>query len=139
MGVELNIFHIEQITFRMAREMLSFDEPIPDFSTRPPNILESCLAAPFQTHAKKYLYPTFIKRVSMLFYLMIKNHPFINGNKRVAMVTLLVFLYVNDQWLVVGGDEFYKFTIRIAENPAEDKNRMLKEIEKFIKSHLKKR
>lgn len=134
----LTVNHIEHITFRMAQEMLTFDEPIPDFATRPPNILESCIAAPFQTYGNKYLYPSFLKRVSMLFYLMIKNHPFLNGNKRVAMVTLLVFLFVNNKWLEVEINKFHDFTIWVAMSPAEGKEEIVKIIEKFIKKHLRK-
>ena len=91
----ITVKEVEYIAFKLAQEMLSFDEPIPDFSTRFPNILESCLATPFQSFAKKSLYPTFVSKAAMLFYLLIKNHPFQNGNKRIAMTTLFVFLYRN--------------------------------------------
>ena len=39
---------VEYIAVTLAQEMLEFDEPIPDFATRYPNRLESCLANPFQ-------------------------------------------------------------------------------------------
>jgi len=80
---------VEYIAFKLAREMLSFDEPIPDFSTRFPNVLESCLAVPFQSFSGKSLYPTLISKAAMLFYLLIKNHPFQNGNKRIAIEKFL--------------------------------------------------
>src|SRR4030067_1579943 len=89
----------EHIPFSMAQELLSFNEPIPDFSSRPPNILESCLATPFQTFGGKFLYPRFLTRASMLFYFLIKNHPFENGNKRISITALLTFLYANKKWL----------------------------------------
>jgi hypothetical protein len=69
----ITVKEVEHITFRMAQELLSFNEPIPDFSTRAPNILESCLATPFQTFGGKFLYPRFLTRASMLFYFMIKS------------------------------------------------------------------
>lgn len=69
----ITVKEVEHITFVMAQELLSFDEPIPNFSTRPPNILESCLATPFQTFGRKFLYPSFLTRASMLFYFMIKK------------------------------------------------------------------
>ena len=67
---------VERISFRLAKELLSFNEPIPDFSTRFPNILESCLGAPFQTFSKKPLYRGLLGKAAILFYLLIKNHPF---------------------------------------------------------------
>jgi len=42
----ITIKEVEYIAFKLAQEMMAFDEPIPDFSTRYPNILESCLAFP---------------------------------------------------------------------------------------------
>ena len=87
----VTVREIEYMAIRLAKELLSFNEPIPDFSTRYPNILESCLAAPFQRFSGKYLYSSLISKASVLFYLMIKNHPFQNGNKRIAMTTLFVF------------------------------------------------
>jgi death-on-curing protein len=47
----------------------------------------------------KRLYPTLVATAAILFYLMIKNHPFQNGNKRIAITTLLTFLYNNNKWL----------------------------------------
>jgi death-on-curing protein len=132
----VTVKEVEHITFRMAQELLSFNEPIPDFSTRLPNILESCLAAPFQTFGGRFLYPNFLTRAGMLFYLMIKNHPFENGNKRIAMTTLLTFLYANKKWLRVDGQELYNFTKWIAESPPRFKEEAVKAIEKFLRSYI---
>jgi death on curing protein len=133
----ITIREVEHITFNMAQELLSFNEPIPDFSTRSPNILESCLATPFQTFGGKFLYPGFLTRASMLFYLMIKNHPFENGNKRIAITTLLTFLFANNKWLVADIQELYNFTVWIAQSPAQFKDEAVKAIEKFLKRHVK--
>ena len=90
----ISIKEVEYLALQLARE-LPYDEPIPNFSTRFPNILESCLATPFQSFSRKSLYPGLIAKSSILFYLLVKNHPFQNGNKRIAMTTLLTFLYIN--------------------------------------------
>ncbi len=95
---QITVKEVEYIAFSLAQEILSFNEPIPDFSTRFPNILESCLAVPFQRFTGKSLYPNLISKASILFYLLIKNHPFQNGNKRIAMTTLFYFLYKNKKW-----------------------------------------
>ena len=58
---------------------MEWDEPIPSFGTRFPDILESCLATPFQKYEKKYLYQGLIRKAANLFYLMIKNHRFRMG------------------------------------------------------------
>ena len=133
---ELTIAEVKYVAYRLAKELLSWDEPIPEFKTRFPNILESCLVIPFQTFGKKPLYKGMVSKAAMLFYLMIKNHPFQNGNKRIAMTTLFYFLYKNNQWLRVDNRELYNFTKWVAESNPKLKEETAKAIEKFIKMYL---
>ena len=132
----ITIKEVEYIAFKLAREMLTFNEPIPDFSTRFPNALESCLAVPFQKFSGKSLYPTLVSKAAILFYLLIKNHPFQNGNKRIAMTTLFVFLYRNGKWLKVDTQELYNFTIWVAQSPRTVKEETIAATQKFLKKHL---
>ena len=129
----ITVKEVEYIAFRLAKEIMSFNEPIPDFSTRFPNILESCVATPFQSFGGKSLYPDIISKASILFYLMIKNHPFQNGNKRIAMTTLFVFIHKNNMWIKVDTQELYNFTMWIAQSPSKFKAETVKAIEKFLK------
>ena len=132
----ISIVEVEYTAFRLAKETLDFNEPIPEFSTRFPNILESCLAIPFQQFARKSLYQGMISKAAILFYLMIKNHPFQNGNKRIAMTTLFVFLYKNKKWLEVDNQELYNFAVWVASSNAKLKDATVGAIEKFIKTYL---
>ena len=132
----ITIADVEYLAFRLAREHLSFDEPIPDFSTRFPNVLESCVVTPFQRFSGKALYPNLVAKASILFYLMIKNHPFQNGNKRIAITTLLAFLFGNGKWLKADTQEFYNFTVWVAQSPAGVKDQVVAAIQKFIRDHL---
>ncbi|MDD5681236.1 MAG: type II toxin-antitoxin system death-on-curing family toxin [Candidatus Omnitrophica bacterium] len=132
----VTIKEVEYVAFRLAQEMMSFNEPIPDFSTSFPNILESCLAAPFQTFGGRSPYRDLISKLAVLFYLMVKNHPFQNGNKRIAMTTLFVVLHKNRKWLSVDTQELYNFTMWIAQSPAKAKEETIKATEKFLRSHL---
>ena len=132
----INIIEVEYMSFRLAKELLSFNEPIPEFSTRFPNILESCLATPFQSFSGKSLYPDMISKAGILFYLIIKNHPFKNGNKRIAMTTLFVFLHKNNKWLTVDTQELYNFTMWIAQSPPRAKDEAVSATEKFLRSYI---
>lgn len=91
---ELNIKDVEYVAFRLAQELMSYNEPIPELGTRFPSKLGSCLETPFQTFGKP-LYRGLKEKAAMLFYIMVKNHPFENGNKRIAVMTLLLFLSRN--------------------------------------------
>ncbi len=132
----VKVSDVHYLAFRLAQEHLSFSEPIPDFSTRFPNILESCVLTPFQTFSGKDLYPSLVAKASVLFYLMIKNHPFQNGNKRIAITTLLVFLVLNNKWLRVDTQELYNFTVWVALSPSKLKDQVVDGIQKFIRMHL---
>lgn len=133
---KIRLLEVEYLAFALARKHLSFNEPIPDFSTRFPNVLESCLAVPFQSFSGRSLYRGLLAKAGILFYLMIKNHPFQNGNKRIAMTTLMVFLYLNDKWLIVDAQELYNFTIWVTISPASSKDETVKAIEKFLKTYV---
>lgn len=132
----VTVQEVEYLAFRFAKELLSFDEPIPDFSTRFPHSLESCLITPFQKFGRKALYPSLISKASVMFYLLIKNHPFQNGNRRIAVTTILLFLHKNNKWLRVDQQELYNFTIWVAQSPAQLKQEVVAGIEKFFRVNL---
>ena len=132
----ISIVEIEYLAFNLAKETMDFNEPIPAFSTRFPNILESCLGTPLQGFSGKSLYHGLIAKAAILFYLMVKNHPFQNGNKRIAMTTLFVLLYKNKKWLKVDNQELYNFATWVAASPARLKVETVKAVEKFIKTYL---
>ncbi|MBW1677158.1 MAG: type II toxin-antitoxin system death-on-curing family toxin [Deltaproteobacteria bacterium] len=132
----ITVADVEYLAFRLAKEHLSFNEPIPDFSTRFPNVLESCVVTPFQKFSGKALYPSLVAKAGILFYLMIKNHPFQNGNKRIAITTLLVFLLGNGKWIKADPQELYNFTVWVAQSPAELNEEVVAAIQKFIRNHL---
>lgn len=132
----ISIAEIEYLAFNLAKETMDFNEPIPAFSTRFPNILESCLGTPLQGFSGRSLYHGLIAKAAILFYLMVKNHPFQNGNKRIAMTTLFVLLHKNKKWLKVDNQELYNFATWIAASPARLKGETVKAVEKFIKTYI---
>jgi death-on-curing family protein len=126
------------VAHRLAQELMEYGEPIPPFNTRYPDKLESCLKTPFQTFQRKSLYRTFEMKAAMLFYLMIKNHPFQNGNKRVAVVTLLYFLVQNGRRLEVNNKKLYEFAKEIASSDARNKDPEVLKICDFIVQYSEK-
>ena len=136
MTKELTIEEVEFIAHDLAKEWMSWDEPIPDFSTRFPGTLESCLGTPFQTFGKRLLYQGIMNQASILFYLLVKNHPFQNGNKRIAITSLMVFLYGNRKWLDVDIQEFYNFAVWVAASPPKLKDETVNAVHAFIKRYI---
>lgn len=132
----ITISEVEQVAHELARKLMAWDEPIPDFNSRFPNILESCLATPFSTFGKKSLYQGLAGKAAILFYLMVKNHPFENGNKRVAVMTVLIFLAKNYKWLKVSPDLLYNTAVWVAESPPDFKDQVVEAFTKLVKKHL---
>ena len=134
--VLLSMAEVELVAFELANKLLKYNEPIPDFGTRFPGILESCLVAPFQKFSGKYLYKGLTKKSAVLFYLMIKNHPFKNGNKRIAMMAMLYLLYKNYKWLEVDNQVLYNFAKWVAASDSSVKDATIQAVEKFLGDHL---
>ena len=62
---------------------------------RDEGLLESALAAPFQSFGGIDAYPSLQQRAARLAYGLVNNHPFVDGNKRIGAHTMLVFLALN--------------------------------------------
>ena len=132
----LSIAEVEYVAFSLAKELMEWDEPIPAFNLRFPNALESCITTPFQKFGGKNLYKGLVHKGAILFYLMVKNHPFRNGNKRIAMTTLFYFLYKNKKALKVDNQELYNFAKWVAESHPKFKSQTVSAIEKFLNLYI---
>ncbi len=130
----LTLQDFEDICFSIVKMHYQFNEPIPDFKTRYPDKLETILEIPKQNVFGKELYPTIYEKASCYFYFIIKNHPFLNGNKRLAIVSTDVFLSLNQFELEVPWQEIYQFSINLAKTSPLDKN-MFKDTVLFIKKY----
>ncbi len=134
--ISLDLQAIQYVAHSLARRMMEWGEPIPDFETRYPNVLESCINTPFQKFNKKFLYKGLEEKAAVLFYLLIKNHPFQNGNKRIAVTSLLIFLHLNKKWLVTEPNGLYRFAVWIAQSPADLRDEVVMAIRKFIQKNM---
>ncbi len=132
----LTIEEIKYLAHRLAANTMDYNEPIPEFETRYPNVLESCIATPFQKFEKRSLYVGLESKGAILFYLLIKNHPFQNGNKRIAVTSLLVFLYKNNKWLKTDNKELYNLAVWVAQSSPLAREQVIIFIGKFIKTYL---
>lgn len=63
---------------------------------RDESLLESALNAPFQSFAGVEVYPSIQQKAARLCYGLVKNHAFIDGNKRIGAHVMLVFLALNN-------------------------------------------
>lgn len=77
-------------------------------------VLESALESPFQSFGEQELYPTLLEKAARLAFGLIKNHPFLDGNKRIGILGMLVFLKINEVPLSFSNEELIDYGIGIA-------------------------
>lgn len=82
---------------------------------RDQGLLNSALSAPFQTFGGIPLYLSLQEQAARLCYGIAKNHPFIDGNKRTAIHTMLVFLVLNEVRLSYDDDELFEAIVGLAD------------------------
>ena len=66
------------------------------FGIRDENLLDSALNIPFQTFGGVEFYPTILEKAVRLCFGLVKNHPFVDGNKIIGTMTLLSTLDLNN-------------------------------------------
>jgi death on curing protein len=97
---------------------------------REKNLLDSALKSPFQTFDLKELYPEVIDKAAQLCYSMIEYHPFVDGNKRIGIHLMLVFLELNNVNIKYSQKELIDFGLGIASGKISRD-----EIKEWILSH----
>lgn len=72
------------------------------------------MAQPRQTFDGEDLYPTWSEKAGALLYSLCQNHPFTDGNKRVAFLTARTFLRMNGFDIDVETNEAVEFMLAVA-------------------------
>lgn len=100
--------------FKIFREKLEFDEPIPPFEIRFEGRLESILSSVRQSFNDRFLNKTVLDAAAAYFNQLIRGHPFQNGNKRMAVLFTHIFLLLHGIDFTLRFNEMYNFAIFIA-------------------------
>lgn len=85
-----------------------------EIGLRDESLLESALMSPFQSFDDKDLFPSIQAKAARLGYGIIKNHPFVDGNKRIGTHLMLLFLYFNNVELSYTQEELSEIVLMIA-------------------------
>ena len=131
----LTLKDVRDICYVYAKTHLTHDEPIPSFDTRYREKLEAVLASPQTQINGGFVHSSMSRQAAVLFYEMIKQHPFLNGNKRIACVSLMVFLSLNDTWLKTSWRELYDIAVTVATSRSDNRKGMLQLLTDFIQNN----
>lgn len=99
---------------------------------------KSSISTIYQTFGGEELYPSVEEKAAMLLYLVVKNHSFSDGNKRIAAFLFLWFLenngilYKEDGSRLIENNTLVALTLMIAESRSEEKDVMVKVIVNLI-------
>ncbi len=129
---------IEQIHERL-QEYFSLDEPIDSFSRNVFDLgkLQGMLETPGMTAFGQELYPTLEDKGAVLFYLVIKNHLFRNGNKRMAVMCLDTFLDLNGVVLNISREEFFNKALETVNSDPKEFDRVKEDLAEWIRANIK--
>jgi death-on-curing protein len=81
---------------------------------RDEGMLDSALNAPFQTFGEEDVYPSLQQKAARLCFGLVKNHPFLDGNKRIGAHVMLIFLALNGVELQYSQTELSDLILRLA-------------------------
>ncbi|MCD8124462.1 MAG: type II toxin-antitoxin system death-on-curing family toxin [Lachnospiraceae bacterium] len=85
---------------------------------RDEGLLESALNAPFQGFGDTDVFPSLQQKAARLGYGLVKNHAFIDGNKRIGAHAMLVFLALNKIELGYTQEELSEIFLQVAAGEA---------------------
>lgn len=81
---------------------------------RDKNMHDSALKTPLQTFDNNELFPSVLEKAARLAFGLIKDHPFIDGNKRIGTHVMLIFLSLNSITLQYTDKELINIILQIA-------------------------
>lgn len=132
----LTLDDVRDICYVYARDYLTHDEPIPSFDSRFPEKLEAALHSPQTSVGGRQVYPLLSEQAAVLFYELIKQHPFLNGNKRIACVALMAFLSLNHKWLKTTWRELYDIAVTVAAAKSNNREGILRLLTDFVQNGI---
>jgi len=78
-------------------------------------LLESAIAAPTASYQGEFLHGSLYEIAAAYLFHLVKNHPFVDGNKRVALISTIVFLGFNDLALTAEPDALTNLVVGVAD------------------------
>ena len=87
---------------------------------RDEGLLDSALSSPFQSFGGEELYPSIQDKAARICFGLIKNHIFVDGNKRIGIYVMLVFLQLNGISIECNDNDLVELGIGIADGSISD-------------------
>lgn len=112
----LSTSDVMRIHEALASDFAFAEDPIEPAGVRSPSLLDSAVHRPQTSLGDQAKYETIEMASAALLHALVHNHPFHNGNKRTALVSLLVMLDENSMMLTCDEDELFRFVLHVAQH-----------------------
>lgn len=96
-------------------------------------LLQSAVLMPLSQFGGEFLHKDLFEMAAAYLFHLAKNHPFVDGNKRVGLVAALMFLAMNEYEVVVDGKKLEKLVLDVVEG-----KKTKTQAGKFFHGHSKK-
>lgn len=100
-------------------------------------LLESAVAAPQATFGGESVYANLEEMAAAYLFYLCRNHPFVDGNKRVALGSCVLFLRLNGLEPAPDGPEWEELTLDVAGSKL-DRDQTTKRLKKLVRPRRKK-
>lgn len=126
---------MKKITFLKTEQVLFIhDQMVKRFGgslgVRDIGLMESAVARSQASFDSKYLYGSIFDKAAALLQSLLKNHPFVDGNKRTALTSTAIFLKKNGYKLINNHKEEVEFAVRV-----DNGNLTVEQISKWLQEH----
>ena len=113
---------------------LSIEKSGGSHGLRDPGLLDAAVHRPLATFGGEDLYPTLFDKAGALCHSLIKNHVFVDGNKRTSLLSAMTFLELNGYIFECSQEELVIFGLKI-----DNENILAEGIASWLQKHCTKR
>jgi prophage maintenance system killer protein/prophage antirepressor-like protein len=111
----------------LKQNLIEKEEATPLFGQQRDENLKALFGNIHQTFDDVFLYPSCTERAAHLLYFVIKDHPFVDGNKRIGSFLFLLYLNAQDPSISrISDSTLVSLALLIAESDPKDKDLMIK-------------
>lgn len=131
---ELNMVMVEDVVKELREILQSLGEPLGLLGHRRDDAIEGMVGSISMSFGGVPLYPTVETRAAQLLYSVLKGHPFLDGNKRIAVALFIRFLELNEYLVdekgdcVLGNGQLMHLVVSIARSDPQDREEVIQSV-----------
>lgn len=139
-SVKVEIENFRQMIAQTKQELIEKNEATELFGQEYEGKFESTISAVYQTFGGNDLYPSLEEKAANLLYLTVKNHGFVDGNKRIGSILFVYFLAKNNFLykptgiLKIDQNTLVALALLVAQSKPEEKEILIKLIVNLIQN-----